>query len=300
MKIAVMGAGAVGSYFGALMIKAGFDVTLIGRGAHLKAMQEKGLLVKSVNGDFEVKPKAVGSPEECGPVDFILFTVKSYDTEEAIKLCDPLFNDSTFCLSIQNGVDNESRIAQVVGEEKVLFGLTWIGAEIASPGIVNHNGRGIIEFGEENGVESERVLMVKGVFEKSNIPFSVSDNIVRAKWKKFLWNVGYNQVCAATRKNCGEVVRDPESFEMLKGAVIETTNVANAKGVALSDIDVKRVLDLSLEFGKFRPSMLQDLEKGKRLEVEAFSGAVIKYGKELGIPTPVNKKLYEILKGEIQ
>jgi len=293
MKIAVMGAGAVGSYFGARLTKAGEDVTLIARGKQLEALQQKPLIVHSIKGDFEIKVKATDTPTD--PVDLILFTVKSYDTETAIELCKPIITDNTIIMSLQNGVDNEEKIGNAIGKEKVIPALTRIGISLESPGVLNHQASGLIVFGEDNGEKTERITEISNLFEKANLDYKVSGDINYEIWSKYMFNIAFNQLCAITHQTCGKLIKEQKKLAEL--VLKEVVEVGKAKGVSLTNENVTKTLTLKPIFENFKPSMLQDVEKGKKIEFEAFSGTVVKYGKELGIPTPYNYTVYTLLKG---
>jgi len=297
VKIAVMGAGAVGGYFGALLHRGGLDVTLIARGRHLEAIKAHGLRIKSTQGDLTVPAKAVGDPRAVGPVDLILFCVKSYDTESAARQCLPIVQESTAILCLQNGVDNEEKIAMVAGGEKVLGGVAYIGAGVSEPGVVVHTAEGRIVFGEMRGGVSERVRCLEQIFRDAGFPAEVSSNIQAILWGKLCWNAAFNALNTLVGGDVRVLVERPETRTLARQAMEEVRAVANANNVPLSADLAERLLTWTdTAAGAMKTSTRQDLEAGKRLEVEALNGAVVRKGEAAGVPTPFNFALYALLK----
>ena len=297
MKIAVMGAGAVGGYFGALLHRGGLDVTLIARGRHLEAIKAHGLRIKSTQGDLTVPAKAVGDPRAVGPVDLILFCVKSYDTESAARQCLPIVQESTAILCLQNGVDNEEKIAMVAGGEKVLGGVAYIGAGVSEPGVVVHTAEGRIVFGEMRGGVSERVRRLEQIFRDAGFPAEVSSNIQAILWGKLCWNAAFNALNTLVGGDVRVLVERPETRTLARQVMEEVRAVANANNVPLSADLAERLLTWTdTAAGAMKTSTRQDLEAGKRLEVEALNGAVVRKGEAAGVPTPFNFALYALLK----
>ena len=297
MKIAVMGAGAVGGYFGALLHRGGLDVTLIARGRHLEAIKAHGLRIKSTQGDLTVPAKAVGDPRAVGPVDLILFCVKSYDTESAARQCLPIVQESTAILCLQNGVDNEEKIAMVAGGEKVLGGVAYIGAGVSEPGVVVHTAEGRIVFGEMRGGVSERVRRLEQIFRDAGFPAEVSSNIQAILWGKLCWNAAFNALNTLVGGDVRVLVERPETRTLARQVMEEVRAVANANNVPLSADLAERLLTWTdTAAGSMKTSTRQDLEAGKRLEVEALNGAVVRKGEAAGVPTPFNFALYALLK----
>ncbi len=297
MKIAVMGAGAVGGYFGALLHRGGLDVTLIARGRHLEAIKAHGLQIKSTQGDLTVPAKAVGDPRAVGPVDLILFCVKSYDTESAARQCLPIVQESTAILCLQNGVDNEEKIAMVAGGEKVLGGVAYIGAGVSEPGVVVHTAEGRIVFGEMRGGVSERVRRVEQIFRDAGFPAEVSSNVKAILWGKLCWNAAFNALNTLVGGDVRALVERPETRTLARQVMEEVRAVAIANNVPLSADLAERLLTWTdTAAGAMKTSTRQDLEAGKRLEVEALNGAVVRKGEAAGVPTPLNFTLYALLK----
>lgn len=297
MKVAVMGGGAVGGYFGALLEKGGVDVTLIARGRHLEVIKARGLHVKSPNEDFTIHPTAVEDPGAVGPVDLILFCVKSYDTETATRQCLPMVKESTAILSLQNGVDNEAKIAEIAGAEKVLGGVAYIGAAVAEPGVILHTAEGRIVFGEVPGGISERVKRLEQTFRDAGVPAEMSANIQAILWGKLCWNATFNALNTLVGGEVRVVVECPETRALARAVMEEVRAVGVAEGVHLPEEIVDKMLRWTeTNAARMKTSTRQDLEAGKPLEVEALNGVVVRKGKAVGIPTPLNFTLYGLLK----
>jgi 2-dehydropantoate 2-reductase len=292
-----MGAGAVGGYFGALLHRGGLDVTLIARGRHLEAIQANGLRITSAQGDLTVRAKAVGDPGAVGPVDLILFCVKSYDTESAAHQCLPMVQEGTAVLSLQNGLDNEERIARALGGEKVLGGVAYIGAGISEPGVIVHTAEGRIVFGEMHGGISERVQRLEQTFRDVGFPAELSSNIQAILWGKLCWNAAFNALNTLVGGDVRVLLERPETRRLARQVMEEIRAVAIANGVLLSADLAERLLAWTdAAAGAMKTSTRQDLEAGKRLEVEALNGAVVRKGEAAGVPTPLNFTLYALLK----
>ncbi len=295
MKVAVMGSGAVGGYYGGLLANGGADVTFIARGKHLEALRAQGLRVKSVKGDFSLLVKATDDPQEVGPVNLILFCVKSYDTEPAMRQALPMVEKETVILSLQNGIDNEEKIASVVGKEKVLAGVAYIGSGVPEPGVILHEAEGKIAFGELDGGVSGRVLKLKEFFDRCDLPAEASPDMKKALWAKLAWNAPFNAINALVGGLVNAIVENPQTLDLARRVTAEVVAVASASGVPLA---LDEVWERNLRFSQrsdIKTSMLQDLEMGRPLEHEALNGIIVKYGTKLGIPTPYNFTLYALL-----
>ncbi|MFQ6136099.1 MAG: ketopantoate reductase family protein [Candidatus Hydrothermarchaeales archaeon] len=295
MKVAVMGAGAVGGYFGGILAKSGVDVALIARGKHLQAMKEKGLFVKSYKGDFKAKVKTTSDPRAISPVDLILFTVKSYDTEEAIQLCFPMIRENTSVLSLQNGIDNDEKIAKAVGWEKVIGGVAYIGVSLEEPGVIRHSAVGKIAFGELDGRVTDRVKEIAEMFSKAEIPFEISGDIVKLKWKKLVWNAAFNALTTITGATVADVMNDAKLRDIAVDAMNEVVEVAQKSGVELDESVIDDALELSKNLGNFKTSMLQDFERGRKTEVEALNKVVVEKGRGVNVRAPINHCLYSMV-----
>jgi len=299
MRIAVVGSGAMGSLFGAFLAESGNDVTLIDVWrAHIDAINKHGLKVFGVSGERVVKIKATTSHSEVGLVDLIILFVKSYDTERAIKDSLPMIGDKTIVLTCQNGVGNAEKIGEVIGLEHVICGSTLQGATLIRPGEIFHAGKGITYIGELDGSISERIKKVETIFNDAGIQTKISKNICGMIWSKVLLNAGINPFGALTRLKNGELLEVPGMLELMIQAINEGKEVASALGIKLEIEDPVRALtDLCKATAKNKNSMLQDIERGRRTEIDVINGAIVEYGKKVGIKTPVNELLTTLIRG---
>jgi 2-dehydropantoate 2-reductase len=304
MKIAIMGTGGVGGYYGGLLAQLGQDVTFIARGAHLRAIREQGLKVKSVHGDFTVSPaEATDTPAEVGPVDMVLFATKTYQTDEAARSITPMIARNTVVVSLQNGIDAADRIGKVVGMEHMLGGVTWLSAAIEAPGVIGQYSQfRRIALGEFSGETTTRLKAAYDALQATGATVEISDAILKVLWTKFVFIAPVMAMGSLTRVTFGEYRNVPEARAVLTEAINEVAAVAKAKGVTLD----KDVVDTTLAFidssaPGIKPSMQRDVESGKPSELEAMIGAVIRLGTEYNVPTPVMKFTYAMLKpGELE
>ena len=293
MRIAVLGSGGIGGYYGALLAKAGHDIVFIARGAHLEAMQRRGLTVRTPAGESTVPVTAVADTRTVEPVDVVLFCVKSYDTEPAAHSLGPLMARDTAVLTFQNGLDNVEAIASVIGPEAVLAGAVYVALQLVGPGVIlRTGGEGAIVFGELSGAVTGRVQRIASAFEQSRIPHEVSTDINGVLWEKFLFIAGVGGVTALARSAIGPLLASPESRLLLTTACEEIAAIALGEGVPLPADAVDRVIQQAAALPpQWRSSMARDLVDGRRLEVEALSGAVVRRGLKLGVPTPVHRTI---------
>ena len=298
MKIAMMGSGGIGGYFGARLAEAGEDVAFIARGPHLRAMREKGLRVESQLGDVHLAAvTASDDPAQIGPVDCVIFGVKSWDSEDAARAALPMIGPATVVVSLQNGVEAAAAIAPVIGRQHLIGGIAFNAAAIAEPGVIRHVGTlARIVIGEIDGRSSDRAEALAAACRRAGIAGEASEDIVRAIWEKFVFLVGLSATTCFYRQSIGSVREDPERRTMLVDVMAETVAVGRAKGAELSpgyaDDRLAFIDGLPAEMGA---SMLHDLEAGNRLELDWLSGAVVRMGEELGIATPANSAVYEAL-----
>lgn len=299
MRIAVVGAGAMGSLFGGLLAEAGEDVVLVDIWEeHVRAINERGLHIKGVSGDRVVRVRATTKHAEVGVVDLMLIQVKSYATEKAIRDALPMIGERTVVLTLQNGLGNVEKIAAVVGRERVLAGTTAHGATVLGPGEIYHAGRGPTVIGEVDGRITDRVKAIAATFNRAGIETEVTDNIMGAIWTKMLANVAINALTAITGLYNGELLELEETKAVMLKAVDEAVAVAKAMGIKLLVEDPHEfVLGIARATATNKSSMLQDVERGRRTEIDAINGMIVHYGRELGIPTPVNEVLVAAVKG---
>ena len=299
MKIAIFGAGGVGGYFGARLAQAGEDVAFIARGEHLLAIQQNGLRLESILGDFTLQPaKATDDPAEIGRVDLVVLGVKTWQLPEAAKAMEPLLGEQTLILPLQNGVDAPYQLAQILGREHVIGGLCRISTMIAIPGVIHHVAiQPMLAFGELDAQLSPRVEYLRQVFSRcQGLVVNVPPDINIALWEKFIFIVSVSGLGAATRQSIGEFRSLPETRRLLLAIMDEVVAVAKAKGIALDNDAVNHTLAIidSLPSPTLA-SMQNDIMNGRPSELESQTGAVVRMGREVGIPTPVNEFLYAIL-----
>jgi len=299
MKIAVMGAGGVGGYYGGVLDRSGQDVTFIARGPHLEAIRKKGLQVKSVHGDFLVSPaQATDNPDDVGPVELILFTTKTHQTDDAAQAIKPLVDSNTAILPLQNGVDAVDRIGAVVGKKHLLGGVTWLSAAIEAPGIIGHYSpfRRII-LGEFDGQTTPRVQAIRQILERTGANIEVVQNISEILWTKFVFIASISTIGALTQVGIGDYRSVQETHAILADAIGEVVAVGRAKGVTLApDIAAATLSSIDGSPPNLKPSMQRDVEAGRICELESIIGIVVRLGAQLGVPTPMMKFAYAILK----
>ncbi len=299
MHIAILGAGGIGGYYGGLLARSGQEVTFLARGEHLAAIQEQGLRVESVHGDFTVRPaQATHDAEEVGPVDLILVTVKSYDLEMAAEAARALVGPKTVAIPLLNGLDAAERLASVWGDEPVLAGLTYISSSVAAPGIIRQvSPRRRIVFGERDGTITPRAERIRDVLAASGIEVALTTTIYVDLWEKFIFIAAISGVCCLARQPIGRVLDTAETRQLYTDALREVEAVGLARGMALPANIVEQTLRLTEGFApETKPSLLADLEAGRRLELEAMSGTVVRYAREARVPTPVHRVIYAALK----
>jgi len=296
MRIVVMGAGAVGAYFGAKLSASGHNVAFLARGAHLAALRREGLRVVSPGGDLRIQNALfTNDPDEIAAVDLILFCVKSYDTDAAVGALAPMIGNATTILSLQNGVDNADKIAARWGERRTLAGVAYLGAQLVGPGTIKHSAGGRIVFGELDGSVGDRTKTIEQALTAAQIPCEISKDIRKAQWRKLLWNAPFCAISCLTRTTVKEII-ESDSLRMLAvGCMNEVRQAARTQNVDLEPELLDETLIFSKTLGDFKPSMLQDLEAGKPLEYEAFNEVVVKLLRQAGKEAPVNLVFYGTL-----
>jgi 2-dehydropantoate 2-reductase len=299
MRIAIMGAGGIGGYYGAKLAAAGNEVVFIARGAHLDAIRAGGFSLVGPAGDIHL-PQAVATddPSSVAPVDVVLFCVKLFDTEAAARAIAPLLDRGGICISLQNGVDGQHRIGAVVGAGRVLGGLAFVSAVIEAPGRVRYNSANpALEFGEADGSLSDRARHFREACLAAGFGATVVKDIRAAQWSKFVGLSTNAALTALVRRPAGVIYRDPELLEIARQGFAEAAAVARAMGIDLPvDIVEAKVKQHQGFPADMYASMYHDLSRGKRLELESLSGLVVRKGRELGVPTPVHEMAYACLK----
>ena len=299
MKIAMMGSGGVGGFFGGRLAKAGCDVTFIARGAHLEAMRANGLTIENEpQGNIHVpQVKATADPASIGPVDLVILSVKLWDTDAAARAIAPIVGPKTAVLSLQNGVIKDDILRGHFGPERVMGGVCYVATHISRPGVIHQTGtmqRAIV--GEHDGRVSERARALHEALAASGVKAELSPDVRRAIWEKYVFLVGLSGSTTSMRSTLGPIRSNPRTRAFLHDLMREVVAVGRAHGVALPE----DFADDRLAFGDSLPadmtsSMHHDLERGNPLEVDWLSGGVVKLGEAVGVPAPANRAVRDIL-----
>jgi 2-dehydropantoate 2-reductase len=296
LRIAVMGAGAVGGYFGARLAASSNEVVFIARGSHLTALRRNGLAVESFQGNLHIRDALfTGDSNAVGPVDLILFCVKSYDTEPVAQSLGPMMGPQTVILSLQNGVDNADRIARLWGNHRVLAGVVYIASQLLEPGRIKHSAGGKIVFGAPNGQAHVTTEAVGRLLSSAEISCEVNKDIRAVQWRKLLWNAPFCAISCLTRATVKEIVESDALTKLALDCMAEVREAAATQAVALNPALFAETLHFSKGLEDFKPSMLQDLEAGKPLEFEAFNGIVVNLLQRAGKQAPINQVFYGAL-----
>ena len=297
MKIVMLGAGGVGGYFGGRLAQAGCDVSFVARGAHLEAIRRDGLRLVSPKGDAHVTSvRASADPADLGVADVVFLTVKMYDVDTAASLLRPLLGPSTMVVTLQNGVEATDMVARRVGREHTAGGVAYVAAVIDQPGVIRHTALDSLIVGELDGTVSPRLMALRDAASSAGFAFTASQNIQVDQWSKFARLSVFSGMTGVMRSPLGVLRGNPGVMQMLERAVDETLAVGRAKGVPLGD-DVRQEV-----FAMYRnmppqakSSLLEDLERGKPLELPWLSGAVVRLGAEVGVPTPTHAMIETLL-----
>lgn len=315
MKFLIAGAGAIGAYIGARMAQAGYDVTLFARGPHLRAMQEHGVRVKSDEGDFVARPKIAASLPEAGPMDVVFLGVKAHGLPQLAPQLAPVLGPETAVVSTQNGipwwyfqgfggpwdglrlerVDPGGVIASAIEARRVIGSIVYFSTEIISPGVLQHIEGNRISLGEPDGTRSERIRQIAEALVKSGLRAPITTRIRHEVWVKVLGNASFNPVSALTRATLVQMARDPGVCSVIRNIMQEVEMVSGKLGMDLP-ISIDQRIAGAEKVGEHKTSMLQDLEAGRPMELEALVGAVVEVGERLGVPMPYAQTIYQCTK----
>jgi 2-dehydropantoate 2-reductase len=297
MKIAIIGAGGVGGYFGGKLAQSGEDVTFIARGEHLDAMRNKGLFVKSINGDFLVNPvNATDKIDQIEKPDLILLGVKAWQVTDVAKSLKPIIKDNSIIIPLQNGVLAAEELGAELGQEHVLNGLCRILSKIEAPGVITHFGaEPVIIFGEKDNGVSGRTAQIKLIFDKAGINSKIASDIQAEVWKKFI-SICVSGLLAVTQSPYGVIRELKETRELMAQVMEEVFLIAKKSGITIDDTFVQK----NIAFTDTLPyestsSLARDVMEGKPSEIEYQNGTVVRLGKKLGIPTPANNFIYSCI-----
>jgi 2-dehydropantoate 2-reductase len=298
--VVVVGAGAVGGYFGGMFARAGARTTLIGRPVHVEVWERDGLVLDSVHFQETMRVAASTEMSAVGDADLVLFSVKTLDTESAARQLASHVRADALIVDLQNGVDNVARMREVAALDPIAA-VVYVASSMPAPGRVAHRGRGDLLIGDLPGrrlpPRAADLDRVAAWFESAGVPCRVSSTIEADLWIKLITNVGLNAISAVARCPYGDIVRDPEPRETVRQLVEECVAVAHAGGVALPEQDfVQMVCRFAENFPAVYSSTAQDLERGKRTEIDALNGFVVRRGVQLGVPTPVNQALVSLVR----
>jgi len=301
LRIAVVGSGGVGGYFGGRLAAGGSDVTFIARGAHLEALRTSGLRIESPKGDLHLPHVNVtADTASVAPVDVVLFAVKLYDAESAAATLAPLIGADTVVVPLQNGVDASATVARAIAPEHVAGGVAYVSAVISEPGVIRHTALDRLGFGELDGRRSPRLERLFDASRAGGFQATFSDHIEVDIWGKFVRLSVLSGMTAVTRSPVGPLRDDPDLFAMMQAATLEAMAVARKKGIALPagafDETMKTLQGLPPQT---KSSMLEDLERGKRLELPWLSGAVVRLGHEVDVETPIHRFITTVLQPHV-
>jgi len=290
MNIGVMGAGAVGCYYGALLAKAGHAVTLVGRPAFVERVVADGLRLETANADERVRVAASTEAAALADAAIVLFSVKSADTEKAGAAIAPYLKPDATVFAFQNGVDNAERLETVL-KRPVIPAVVYVATEIVSPGHVKHHGRGEIIIGRSAQTDD-----IAQVFIAAGIPVTVSDQVKEALWGKLIINCAYNALSAVAQIPYGPMIAVDGVPEVMADLVFECVAVGRAAGVAIDYPDLEAVFSIARSMPGQYSSTAQDMARDKPTEIDYLNGYIVRKGRELGIPTPANRALYVMVK----
>jgi 2-dehydropantoate 2-reductase len=315
MKFLVVGAGAIGGYIGARMANAGFEVTLFARGPHLKAMQAHGVQVKSAEGDFEVHPKVVGSLEEAGPADAVFLAVKAHGVPQLAPQLKSVLGPNTFVVSTQNGIpwwffqgfggeweglrleriDPGGAISTAIDARRVVGSILYLSTEVVSPGVIQHVSGNRISIGEPDGRRSDRCRRIAEALVASGLRAPITTHIREEIWVKILGNASLNPLSALTHATIAQMLHDPGVAEIVRHIMLEVESVSRKLGMELS-VSVEQRMAGAEKVGEHKTSMLQDLEAGRPMELEALVGSVVELGERVGVAMPYTETVYNCAK----
>ena len=278
MKISIIGTGGVGGYFGSKFYLVGSNVVFICRGKNLEVYKQKGLSLESNNNRYLIKDAVfTDNYEKITDSDYIIITVKSYDTDTVAQQIKSYVSPNTLIITVQNGINNDLKLASVLGSKNIIPGMAKIAVSTPEPGVIKHTSMGVIVIGEYNGEISQRLKTFSSYCEKAGIGCTISQNILKERWDKFIWNCTYNIISAIYRLNLREILADEKLKELSIDTMKELYHLAKKEGYDFNiDESIKSKLEYTYNLGPFKTSTLQDVEKGKPLELEAFTGYILK------------------------
>jgi 2-dehydropantoate 2-reductase len=301
MRIAILGSGGVGGYFGGRLAAAGADVSFIARGAHLDALRTRGLRIVSPQGDLHIpRVKATDDPATIGPVDIVFFTVKLYDTETALRMLPPLLGPDTLVVPFQNGVDSVETLTSAVGRAHVAGGTAYVAAVIAEPGVIRHTAMSRLIFGALDGERPAVLDELLSACMRAGFEATLAERVLVDIWAKFVRLTVFSGLTSIARSPIGVVRGDPDLTALMQAALHESIAVARGKHIPLPDSVYSDVLSsLSALPAHAKSSMLEDLERGRRIELPWLSGALVRIGEEVRVDTPTHTLIVALLRPHV-
>jgi 2-dehydropantoate 2-reductase len=294
--IMIVGAGSVGGFFGAHLAKGNPNVSFLLRPRTLQAVREHGLILRSANGTMTVRPPAASDPRELARPDLVILAVKAYDLDGVMDQIEPVLTDKTIILTLQNGVDVEDRIHARLHRDCVVGGVAFIYSKIVEPGVIEHYKRGSVAIGEMMGHKSERVGMIADLFKKAGIQCQIADDIRRAKWEKMCWNCVFNPITVLINDRVAKALDHPEMMGVIRQIVGEVAAVSASLKVPLAPDMAEKTVQVTQAIRDIHTSMYDDWKAGRPTEIDSLNGYIVRKGRELGIPTPVNEAMTALVK----
>jgi len=300
-KIGIIGSGALGAFYGAKLFRGGYDVHFLMRSDY-ETVKQNGLKVKSIDGDFEIRPPVYNSADAMGICDLVIIGLKTTSNESLATLLPPVAGAHTAVLTLQNGLGNEEEIAKVLrpknahAESQIMGGIAFLCSNRTAPGCINHIDHGWIRMAELAGMPQARTKAVAEMFEKSGVRCEVYDSLMKARWEKLVWNIPFNGLGVAAESNTEQVLNDEELNQVARGLMQETMAIAAATGTPLSPDMADKMMHNTASMGPYHSSMQVDHEQGRPLEVESIIGEPLRRGKQAGASTPRLQMLYALVR----
>ena len=299
MNILIVGAGGVGGYYGAVLMKAGVNVSFLVTPRSLPILQSKGLTVKSKGEVWNFRPPVSTNPEELCPCDLIIIAVKRYDTDKVLDTIQPVVTKDTIILTIQNGIDGEEDILRRFPDANVLGGVAFLASKIEEPGVISHIGAGSLGIGELDGSESERVQSIVNLFKNAGVPTKLSKNILKTKWEKLCWNSVFNPLSVILNGPLDNILDSKDALDVAFRIFEEIRAVAEKKGIIIDSGLMDEQINVTQKLRGYHTSMFEDFSKGKPTEIDYFNGYVCREGVRSNVATPVNYTVTSLVKAII-
>ncbi len=294
--VAIVGSGALGSYYGAKLARQGADVRFLMR-ADLDAVRRDGLVIQEKGEEWRVPAKAFGSTAEIGPVDLVVIGLKTTANEELKRLIPPLLHEKTLLLTLQNGLGNEELLARHWGAERVLGGLCFVCLNRIAPGVIEHYGHGTLSLGEFGRAPMERTQEIGAMFSEAGVETHVVENLVTERWRKLVWNIPFNGLSIATGgRTCDLLLADAGLRSQVRALMLETIAAASALGHAISESYADYQIERTYPMGPYKPSSMIDWQLGRAVEVESIWGEPWRQGTAAGVALPRLELLYQLLR----